>query len=83
MKAAIGCASSRSLVEEGHHARELARRTGLQVQENQARRLLNDITAYRSWLERAGGRPVPEAVGRLRWLRRGLRAARSPRSRPT
>ena len=51
------------LVEEGHHARELARRTGLRVQENQARRLLNDITAYRSWLERTSGRPVPEAVG--------------------
>ena len=56
------------LVEEGHHARELARRTGLRVQENQARRLLNDITAYRSWLERTGGRPVPEAVGAARWL---------------
>jgi hypothetical protein len=56
------------LVEEGHHARELSRRTGLRVQENQARRLLNDITAYRSWLERSTGRAVPEAVGSARWL---------------
>jgi hypothetical protein len=57
-----------ALVEEGHHARELRRQTGLSVQENQARRLLNDITAYRAWLERSTGKPVPEAVGAARWL---------------
>jgi hypothetical protein len=56
------------LVEEGHHHRDLRRRTGLDVQENQARRLLNDITAYGSWLERTTGRPVPEAVAAARWL---------------
>jgi hypothetical protein len=56
------------LVEEGHHARELRRQTGLSVQENQARRLLNDITAYRAWLERTSGSPVPEAVAAARWL---------------
>ncbi|MEQ9092919.1 MAG: DUF4032 domain-containing protein, partial [Miltoncostaeaceae bacterium] len=34
-----------TLVEEGHHSRALAGRTGVRVQENQARRLLNDIAA--------------------------------------
>ncbi|OWY60324.1 lipopolysaccharide kinase, partial [cyanobacterium TDX16] len=47
-----------SLVEEGHHARELRRRTGLEVQENQARRLLGDIEAFRAWLEQEEGQPV-------------------------
>jgi hypothetical protein len=35
------------VVEPGHHARRLARLTGLEVQENQARRLLNDLDAHR------------------------------------
>jgi len=56
------------LVEEGHHFRELRRRTGLEVQENQARRLLNDITGYRAWLERQQGGPVSDAVAAARWL---------------
>jgi hypothetical protein len=56
------------LVEEGHHARQLLRRTGLAVQENQARRLLADIEAFRCWLEQEEGRPVPDAVGAARWL---------------
>ena len=58
-----------TLVEEGHHSRALAGRTGLRVQENQARRLLNDIAAYGAWLEHDEGRPVPEAVADYRWLR--------------
>jgi hypothetical protein len=57
-----------SLVEEGHHARELRRRTGLEVQENQARRLLGDIEAFRAWLAQEEGEPVPDAVGAARWL---------------
>ncbi len=56
------------LVEEGHHARELRRRTGLEVQENQARRLLADIAQYGAWLERSTQRPVPAAVAAARWL---------------
>lgn len=36
------------VVEAGHHARRLLRLTGLQVQENQARRLLNDLDTYRA-----------------------------------
>jgi hypothetical protein len=57
-----------TLVEEGHHFRELRRRTGLEVQENQARRLLADIENFRARLEQDEGRPVPEAVGAARWL---------------
>ncbi|MGI9596611.1 MAG: DUF4032 domain-containing protein [Acidimicrobiales bacterium] len=56
------------LVEEGHHARDLRRRTGLEVQENQARRLLADIEGFRAWLEREMGQPVPAAVAAARWL---------------
>ena len=56
------------LVDEGHHSRELRRRTGLEVQENQARRLLADINNYRAWLERTSGRPTPAAVAAARWL---------------
>lgn len=35
------------VVQAGHHHRRLGRLTGLDVQENQARRLLNDMDAYR------------------------------------
>ena len=34
------------VVEAGHHARELARLTGLEVEDNQARRLLSDLASY-------------------------------------
>ena len=57
-----------TLVEEGHHSRALASRTGVRVQENQARRLLNDIAAYGAWLEQVEGAPVPEAAAAFRWL---------------
>lgn len=56
------------VVEPGHHRRRLLQLTGLDVQENQARRLLNDILGYRAWLEVRGGAPVPEQVGALRWM---------------
>ncbi len=56
------------LIEEGHHSRELRRRTGLEVQENQARRLLADISSFRVWLERTSGKDIPQAVAAARWL---------------
>jgi hypothetical protein len=56
------------VVEPGHHRRRLLQLTGLDVQENQARRLLNDILEYRAWLERRSGAPVPEQIGALRWM---------------
>ncbi|EMY32989.1 hypothetical protein D477_017277 [Arthrobacter crystallopoietes BAB-32] len=36
------------VVDAGHHQRRLLRLTGIDVQENQARRLLNDLDAYRA-----------------------------------
>lgn len=56
------------VAEPGHHRRELFRLTGLEVQENQARRLLNDIRTFRAWLEQRSGRPVPDTVAGHRWL---------------
>ena len=57
-----------ALVEEGHHSHELRRLTGLEVQENQARRLLNDIAAFGAHLARAEGRAPPQAVVAARWI---------------
>jgi hypothetical protein len=56
------------VVEPGHHVRTLQARTGLEVQENQARRLLGDIARYRTELETSTGGPVSEAVAARRWL---------------
>ncbi len=56
------------VVEPGHHRGRLLQLTGLDVQENQARRLLNDILGYRAWLERRSGVAVPEQIGALRWM---------------
>jgi Domain of unknown function (DUF4032)/Lipopolysaccharide kinase (Kdo/WaaP) family len=55
------------LVEPGHHRRKLALLTGLTAQENQARRMLNDLYAYRALLEAQEGKPVPESVAAYRW----------------
>ena len=56
------------LVEEGHHSGELRRLTGLVVQENQARRLLNDISAFGAYLSRTEDRPLPQGLVAARWL---------------
>jgi hypothetical protein len=56
------------VVEPGHHRRRLLRLTGLDAQENQARRLLNDLTRYKAWLERSGKAPVSDADAAGRWL---------------
>ena len=42
------------VVDSGHHSRRLLRLTGLDVRENQARRLLNDLDAYTAGTERQG-----------------------------
>jgi Domain of unknown function (DUF4032)/Lipopolysaccharide kinase (Kdo/WaaP) family len=55
------------LVEPGHHRRKLAQLTGLIAQENQARRMLNDLYAYRALLEAQEGRQIPESVAAYRW----------------
>jgi len=53
------------VVDAGHHSRRLMRLTGLDVEENQARRLLNDLDSYRASLA------IPEAdesVAAHRWV---------------
>ena len=58
------------VVDAGHHSRRLLRLTGLDVRENQARRLLNDLDAYTRRDRSAGGgrgdRRPRLAVHRLR-----------------
>jgi len=56
------------VVEAGHHRRRLLRLTGLEAQEKQARRLLNDITRYKAWLQRTGDPAVSEQAAAARWL---------------
>jgi hypothetical protein len=56
------------VAEPGHFRRMLFTRTGLDAQENQARRLLGDIASYRSYLEQRDGRKVSEAVAANKWM---------------
>ena len=56
------------VVEPGHHRRRLLMLTGLHAQENQARRLLNDLARFRVALEKKEGKPVPETIVAYRWL---------------
>ena len=53
------------VVDAGHHRRRLMRLTGLDTEENQARRLLNDLDTYRF---RTGQTHVDEAVVAHEWL---------------
>ena len=53
------------VVDAGHHARRLLRLTGLDVEENQAQRLLNDLDAFRF---RTGQRDVDEPLVAHQWL---------------
>ena len=52
------------VVDAGHHTRRLIRLTGLDVQENQARRLLNDLDAFKVRFNAEGD----EEVMAHRWL---------------
>ncbi|WP_420621641.1 DUF4032 domain-containing protein [Candidatus Poriferisodalis sp.] len=56
------------VLEEGHAHLRLRRLTGLEVQENQARTLLNAVDAYGLALEREAGHVLPESVKAYRWL---------------
>jgi len=56
------------VTETGHDSRRLFLRTGIDASERQARRLLNDMAAFRAWLEQKRGRPVSEVVAANRWL---------------
>jgi len=55
------------VVEPGHHRRRLHGLTGLNAQENQARRLLNDLAGFRAELEKTEGQ-LPDPVVAYRWL---------------
>ena len=56
------------VVELGHHRRRLQQLTGLDVGENQARRLLNDIDGFGHELRQTESRTIPEAFLAYRWL---------------
>ncbi len=53
------------VVDAGHHSRRLMRLTGLDTEENQARRLLNDLDTYRA---RTGQQHVEESIVAHEWL---------------
>ncbi len=55
------------VVEPGHHRHRLLRLTGLDAEENQARRMLNDIARFREALERTQKRPLSESVVASWW----------------
>ncbi len=53
------------VVDAGHHSRRLLRLTGLDAQENQARRLLNDLDSYRATTRR---QDIDEEMVAHEWL---------------
>ncbi|MCL2785429.1 MAG: DUF4032 domain-containing protein [Propionibacteriaceae bacterium] len=53
------------VVDAGHHQRRLMRLTGLDTQENQARRLLNDLDTYRVQTDQTR---VEESIVAHRWM---------------
>jgi len=55
------------VVDAGHHSRRLLRLTGLDAQENQARRLLNDLDSYRAAF---GKEDIDEEVVAHEWAAR-------------
>jgi tRNA A-37 threonylcarbamoyl transferase component Bud32 len=55
------------VVDAGHHQRRLIRLTGLDTEENQARRLLNDLDYYRARTDQQG---ADEQVVAHQWLTR-------------
>jgi hypothetical protein len=53
------------VVDAGHHSRRLIRLTGMDTEENQARRLLNDLDYYRARTDQQG---ADEAIVAHQWL---------------
>jgi hypothetical protein len=56
------------VAESGQCSRQLFRRTGISAEENQARRLMNDVASFRCYLEQRLGGPVSETMAAHRWL---------------
>ena len=57
-----------AVLEPGHHRRRLRRLTGLEAQENQARRLLADLESFRKELEESGRPAISSTAAAGRWL---------------
>ena len=57
-----------SVAEPDRHRHELFRLTGLEVQEKQARRLLDDLAGFRAWLEQRDGVASSDIVAGHRWV---------------
>jgi hypothetical protein len=55
------------VVDAGHHSRRLLRLTGIDAEENQARRLLNDLDSYRASFDKKG---LDEEVVAHEWTAR-------------
>jgi tRNA A-37 threonylcarbamoyl transferase component Bud32 len=53
------------VVDAGHHSRRLIRLTGLDTEENQARRLLNDLDSFRAQTDQQG---ADESIVAHQWL---------------
>ncbi len=74
------------VVDAGHHSRRLLRLTGLDVEENQARRLLNDLDTYRArtnqqHVEESMSSPTSGSPGSSsRWSARSRRPHRQARA---
>lgn len=66
------------VVDAGHHQRQLLRLTGLDTEENQARRLLNDLESWMATQEDY----VPNGLGGASRLRTGAGAGQHPGARP-
>ena len=61
------CASCHAgVVEHGFHQQRLRSLTGLQAEENQARRLLNDVARYGAVIEQRTGKKITEPMAALR-----------------
>ncbi len=56
------------VVEKGHHQKKLQSQTGIEAEENQARRLLSAMASFGASLAAEAGREMPEAVVAYRWL---------------
>jgi hypothetical protein len=63
------------VVEPGHHRRRLRRLTGIDAEENQARRLLNDLDRHRACRSHELGRALGEEEAAQGWLDEVYRAA--------
>jgi hypothetical protein len=56
------------VAETGQSSRQLFRQTGIDAEEHQARRLLNDIASFRAYQEQKVGQAVSDIVAAHRWL---------------